>query len=118
MRVLLDADLPYRAKAPFLARQHDAMHVRDVGLSTAADRVIYHYAVAHRRLLVSRDLGFADVRAYPSRAHYGIVVLRVPSDWTAVHIVRVFETFLSRIDPEHLTRALTIVEPGGYRIRR
>lgn len=117
MRVLLDADLPHSAAVPFEAHGHDAVHVRDVRLLAASDLRIFLYATTHHRLVVTRDLDFSDIRRYPF-SQVGVIVLRVPPEWTAAQINRTLDVFLQKVNPAHLGKALTIVEPGGYRIRR
>lgn len=118
MRFLIDADLPYGLKSTFASHGHDAVHVRDLGLSSASDERVYHHAVTYRQFLVTRDLDFSDIRIYPPPTHSGMIILRVPSDWTVSKIQRIFDIFLRHVQPRQLIKALIIVEPGGYRIRR
>jgi predicted nuclease of predicted toxin-antitoxin system len=44
---------------------HDAVDVRDRGMGSATDDVIAEYARLNRRVLVTRDFDFADIRNYP-----------------------------------------------------
>ena len=94
-----------------------SVHVRDVGLESASDEKILRCAVRSRAVLVTRDLDFANVILHPPRTHYGVVVLRTPSHFTARHLNSLLRVFLSRERTERLTRRLTILEPGRYRTR-
>lgn len=69
-------------------------------------------------MIVSRDLGFADISQYPLGTHRGIIVFRLPPFFVRTQILKVVERFFSHIDLDSLAGALTIVEPGRYRIRR
>lgn len=117
MKFLLDANLPYSAKEVF-ASPHDAMHVRDLGLSAASDAVIIERAKKERAVLVTRDLDFANILRFPPRRYSGIVVLKIPSFYNAASIKRVLGEFLTKAKIESLPRSTVIVEEGRIRIRR
>jgi predicted nuclease of predicted toxin-antitoxin system len=57
----------------------DVVDARDVGLSGADDPEVFAHAQQEVRTLVSRDVDFADIIAYPPGKHHGIVVARIPS---------------------------------------
>jgi predicted nuclease of predicted toxin-antitoxin system len=94
----------------------DALHVQDVGLRDANDD-IFAYAQAEGRIIVSRDLDWSNLLDYPLGSHCGIVVLRVPPTFKAKQINAVLRAFLEDVEITQVERALTIVEPGRYRIR-
>ena len=117
MKFILDANMPYSAKKLF-RRPNRAVHVRDIGLAEASDDEIIERAIAEEAIIVSRDLDFANILLHPLDTHRGAVILRVPSYFTAEHINKVLKQFLLVISTKSLSRALTIVEPGQFRIRR
>lgn len=117
MKFILDANVPYSAKKIF--RKNDAaLHVRDIDLADATDDEILKRAVASGAVLITRDLDFANIVAYPPETHCGVIALRLPSHFTASQIKRVLKQFFSRIDKKSLQAALTIVEAHQYRMRR
>jgi predicted nuclease of predicted toxin-antitoxin system len=52
--------------------------VRDVGLRGQGGDAVFGYAQSKGLVLVTADLGFANVLRYPVGAHCGIVVARFP----------------------------------------
>lgn len=78
------------------------------------------FALAGRedRVLVSADLDFSDVRRFPLGVHPGVVVARLPNEWTADRLVDVLVSALTTLADEDLRGALVIVEPLRIRIRR
>ena len=97
---------------------HRARHVADVGLRGAPDQLVFDRAQNEGWIIVTRDVGFGNLLSYPLGTHVGIVLLRLPSTFTAGQIRTVLASFISDIDVGQLSRALTIVEPARYRIRR
>ncbi|MBI4331286.1 MAG: DUF5615 family PIN-like protein [Chloroflexi bacterium] len=59
MRFLVDADSPRLSIEILKKHSHDAVHVRDVLLPSAADGRILEHARKTERIVVSKDLGFA-----------------------------------------------------------
>lgn len=117
MKCILDANMPYSAKGVF-RRSDDAIHVRDIGLADASDDEILRYARREDAIVVSRYLDFANIILHPINTHAGAIVLRVPPWFTTEQIKKTLKRFFSIADIESLPRALTIVEPGQFRVRR
>ena len=64
MKFLVDHQLPV-ALARFIATQdHQAEHVRDLGLKEADDTVIWQRAIARDLVIVSKDEDFAVYTYY------------------------------------------------------
>lgn len=117
MKFILDANMPHSAKKIF-QRFGQAIHVHDIGLADASDDDILKHAQHEDAVLVSRDLDFANIILHPVNTHVGAIILRVLSWFIAKQIKKVLKQFLSAVDIKSLSRALTIVEPGQFRIRR
>ena len=115
---LVDENIPLSVISTLREQGYHARHVGDVGLRGAPDETIFDRAQEKGWLILTRDLGFGNLLDYPLGTHAGIVVLRVPSTFTAPQIRDVLGTFISSIEPEMLIGALAIVEPGRYRIRQ
>lgn len=116
MRLLLDQDV-YATTARFLlALAHDVVSIAGIGLSRAPDREILHTAQEQNRILVTRDRDFGNL-VFVQNLGAGVTHLRmVPTTLNAVHaeLKRVFKFH----PEEELAQAFTVVESGGYRIRR
>ncbi len=77
MRFKLDENLPIELAELFRRSGHDAQTVFDEGLAGAEDAEIASVCVRERRAVVTLDMDFADIRAYPPPEYAGIVVFRL-----------------------------------------
>jgi hypothetical protein len=71
--------LPRLVGTALSARGIDVLDARDIGLYGADDPQVFAHAQNDVRTIVTRDVDFADIVAYPLGTHHGIVVARVPS---------------------------------------
>jgi len=118
MRFLLDADVP-RSSAVVLSKLgHQVVDLRDIGLGGATDKEVIKYAKDNNLILVTRDVEFANFLRYPMGSHVGVVVLRLPFDFTSERINSVLKDFIRSVKVEDLLNNVTIVELGRYRIRK
>lgn len=116
MRVKLDENLPVQLKRLFSQFGHDAATVLDEGMGGATDAEVVAACLAEERVLVTQDLDFADIRAYPPAEYPGIVVFRLTSQgWDALlTTVAVLVRMLAGSSPKG---QLWIVEEARVRIR-
>jgi predicted nuclease of predicted toxin-antitoxin system len=118
MRFLVDANLPRSVIELLTNNGHQAEFSRDIGLAAVPDSFIATRALQNKAALLTRDLDFADIRQYPPRDYYGIVVIRAPDDFVATDIVRILERFIRQPNfMAQLVRRLAIVEPDRVRFR-
>jgi predicted nuclease of predicted toxin-antitoxin system len=97
---------------------YDAVDVRDVGLGAASDEEIAHYARARAMCLITGDLGFADIRAYPPQDYSGLMVLRLPTTAGREFILGLITAALRQTElVKALPGRLAIIEPGRIRLR-
>ena len=116
MLFLVDANLPRKAAEMIRRRGHEAVDVRDTALGGAPDEDIARYAREQKMCVLTRDLGFADVRSYPPEDFGGLVVLRLPRTATAGTILRLLGSLLEQAHVvERLPGRLAIVEFGRVR---
>jgi len=118
MRFLLDADIPRSSAKVFRKLGHKVVDVRDINLGGATDEEIIKYAKENNFILVTKDIEFASVLRYPTGSHVGIIVLRLPFDFTSEQINTFLDDFIKSVKIEELVNNVTIVELGKYRIRR
>jgi hypothetical protein len=65
----LDENLPERVRDALTAQGLDAHIVPQEGLSGARDDAVLQACIAEGRILVTLDLDFADICAYPPGSH-------------------------------------------------
>ncbi len=78
MKFKLDENLPELVRESLSELGHDAHTVAEEGLSGAQDEAVLQACVAEDRILITLDLDFSDIRAYPPGSYPGIWVLRPP----------------------------------------
>lgn len=115
-RFKLDENVPAEAVAVLAAAGYECHSVHEEALAGAPDATIAVACAREGRVLVTLDLDFSDVRAYPPGSHPGIVVLRPRApdrDGTLALLARVLPLF----EREPLTGCLWIVDAERVRVR-
>lgn len=112
----LDENMDPRCKEILAQEGYEVIMVQEERLSGATDIEISEAARAEGRCLITLDLDFADVPAFPPHWYPGIIVLRHPKPSTRglLSLVKQLARTLQVQDPEG---KLWIVEPGRLRIR-
>jgi predicted nuclease of predicted toxin-antitoxin system len=111
----LDENLSPSLAELFTSAGHDAHSVVEQGLGGAADPSVLIRCTQESRVLVTFDLDFANIQAYPPGEHAGIVVLRLATQshsLAAAALARV----LALLPGEPLIGALWIIEDHRIRI--
>ena len=112
----MDENLPVECAEYLETAGYDAETVDAEALSGSPDPVLFDHCRKEDRILVTLDLDFANVRAYPPRKHAGVVVLRPPNQdkRTLLSIVRRLAEMLPSKSPKG---QLWIVEADRVRVR-
>lgn len=108
MRAKLDESMPGEAAEILRSAGWECDTVHAEGLSGAHDQQIADVCRVESRVLVTLDLDFADIRAYPPEAYSGIVVLRLPTP---------SRDSVMRLLGRALPHQLWIIEPSRIRVR-
>jgi len=117
MRFLADAGISPRT-VEFLRRNgHDAVHVRELAMQRAADRLLVERARADERVVLTFDLDFGAILALGVLDHPSVVIFRL-TDERASSVNRRLEAVLTEQAQALASGALILVEDGRYRIRR
>ena len=116
MRFKLDENMPAELADLLRTAGHEADTVSEEGLKGSTDRLIASVCKDEKRVLVTFDLDFSDVREYPPEEYPGLCVLRV-SRQDPDHLIPVFEKILSLVDKEPIEKHLWIIEDDRVRIR-
>lgn len=116
MKFKIDENLPAECALIFREAGFEAATVAEQALSGAHDAVLLERCHAERRVLVTLDLDFANVQAYPPGSHSGIIVARTNSQdkATLISILKRSLPVLARRSPEG---QLWIVESDRIRFR-
>ena len=117
MRFKIDENLPVEAAFTFRESKFDADTIADESLSGAEDEAIAYRARAENRILVTLDLDFCNIRAYPPEDYSGIIVLRLKTQDkpTVLSYLRRVVAALRARNPD---RELWIVQHDRIRFRR
>jgi predicted nuclease of predicted toxin-antitoxin system len=116
MRFKLDENLPVEL-ADLVANQGwDCLTVADQGFAGHPDSDIAEVCQTEGRILVTLDVGFADIRSYPPKRYSGILVLRLRSQ-AKPRVLEVAERLLPTLRRESPQGQLWIVEDQRLRIR-
>ena len=117
MRFLADAGISPNT-VDFLRRSgHEAVHVRELGMQRAPDRLLVEMAQAEDRILLTFDLDFGEILALGVVARPSVVLFRL-SDERADSVNRRLEGVLSEQAEALASGVLILVEDARYRIRR
>ena len=117
MKFKTDENLPAEAAAVLRNHGFDAETVWDENLSGADDEAIATCVRKERRILITLDLDFASIQAYPPGEHAGIIVLRLETQdkFNVLAYIRRLAVAVSQRDPAY---ELWIVERDRIRIRQ
>lgn len=116
MRFKTDENLHPDASVFLSARGHDAITVWDQGLRGTLDEDLAQVCKQEGRVLVSLDLDFSDIRAYPPEEFPGILVLRLRSQ-DSKSVLAVLRRLLPLLEREAPAGQLWVVDETGVRIR-
>ncbi len=112
----IDENLPREASELFNQAGHDAITVIDQQLGGKPDSTIATVCQQERRVLVTIDTDFADIRIYPPKEFPGLVVVRLKQQDKS-HVLEVLQRLISMLPDEPLAEHLWIVEENRIRIR-
>jgi predicted nuclease of predicted toxin-antitoxin system len=117
LKFKIDENLPAEHAEILRAAGHDADTVADQKLTGAQDDLLIERCRAEGRILMTLDLDFANVQAYPVKSHPGIVVFRCKTQdkLTLIALLRRLVSQLHRNPPQN---QLWIVEQDRIRYRK
>ena len=116
MKFKLDENLPELVRDTLSELGHDARTVAEEGLSGAQDATVLQACVAENRILISLNLDFSDIRAYPPGSYPGIWVLR-PAKQTFKAIEGLVRAGVRLSAVERVLGQLWVIDDKRVRIR-
>ena len=116
MRFKIDENLPVEVAELLRQAGHDAATVPEQHLGGSVDSKVAAVCQRESRALVTLDMDFADIRAYPPDEFSGLIVLRLRRQDKA-YVLGILTRLLEMFARESLDGHLWIVEERQVRIR-
>lgn len=117
MRFLIDEDMPRSTARLLKEKGYEAIDVRDVGLRGAPDKDILAYAREKQAAVITADVGFAGFSFLASVDHYGLILVRVPNEFTISQINELLLASLQVLGGRNIAGSVAVIEPNKIRIR-
>ena len=116
MKFLIDENLPVELAERLRSAGYVAATIAEQDMVGEADTRVAEVCQREDRALVTLDLDFADIRAYPPEQYAGLIVLRLARH-DKRHVVEVFDRVVSLLEREPLAKHLWVVDEQSVRIR-
>ena len=91
-------------------------HLRDEGLQTLADQLIFQKALVEDRIIVTFDLDFGEIAALSQGKIVSVVILRL-SNARAEYVIQRLEAVIPTVEPALISGAIVTIEDTRHRIR-
>ncbi len=117
MRFLVDENLSPHVAAGLTNAGHDAVHVRDLGLTSATDSAIVDAARADGRVIVSADTDFGSLLAASGLSAPSIILIRRSSDRTAASVLALIVANLDQVAAALDQGAIVVLHNDRVRLR-
>ncbi len=116
MKFKIDENLPIEFADLFTARGYGATTVIGQKLQGKSDNAISDVCIREEGILVTLDLDFADIKAYPPSQFPGFIVFRIPRQNRKI-LTSLFQRTIPLIGQKPLEHRLWIIEETQIRIR-
>ncbi len=115
MKFKIDENLPSELADMLHAAGHDGSTVYVQQLAGQPDSMVSKVCKREGRIIVTLDVGFADIRQYPPKEYAGIIVLRLRNQ-DKMAVIQVFGQLIPLLSAE-ITNKLWIVDEKKVRVR-
>src|SRR5580698_3546745 len=117
MKIKLDENLPTDLVDVLVSCNHDVHTVPDESLTGQDDAVIFSRVSSERRLLLTQDLDFSDIRKFAPGSHSGIVLIRL-RDPSRRRLLERMRHILQTERIESWTGCFVVISDRKLRVRR
>lgn len=118
MRFLVDNAISPAVAKGLQNLGHDAVHVRDYGLQTAEDWVLFERAEKENRTIISADTDFAFLLAARNVSSPSVILFRKGSERNPLRQIELLQLNLTEtINAQLETGSILIIEENRIRIR-
>ena len=117
MRFLVDNALSPAVAERLREAGHDATHVRDYGMASAEDSVIFDRAAQEDRILISADTDFGVLLATRRSQKPSVILLRLSSPREPLRQADLILRNCSQVADDLLGGAIVIIEDARVRVR-
>jgi len=116
MRFKIDENLPDELSMMLRENGWDSKTIVEQDISGADDPRVAAICDGEDRILITFDMGFANIRAYPTADHPGYIVFRLARQ-DKPHVLRVAAHVVAKLRDRGLRNELCVVDEGRIRIR-
>jgi predicted nuclease of predicted toxin-antitoxin system len=96
---------------------YDAIHVREIGMASAADSVIINYALKNKRIVVSADTDFGTLLALNDSLKPSFILFK-RSDKRPVILLELLLNSLEALREDLEKGAVAVLEDSRIRLRK
>jgi predicted nuclease of predicted toxin-antitoxin system len=100
------------------AAGHDAVHLRDLGMQAATDRVVLERARADERILVSADTDFGGLLARSGASTPSVILIRRLAGRRAAEQAAIILANLDQVAEDLTAGAIVVLHEDSLRVRR
>ncbi|MBN1443095.1 MAG: DUF5615 family PIN-like protein [Planctomycetes bacterium] len=117
MRFLVDNSLSPRMTRALAEQGHEAVHVRDIGLATASDDIVFTEAAREDRVILAQDVDFGTILALRGDSRPSVVSFRCRLK-SADRLLALLVRTLPLVESDLASGSLVVVQDSRIRVRR
>jgi predicted nuclease of predicted toxin-antitoxin system len=117
VRFLVDNALSPLIAADLRQAGHNAVHIREIGLTSAADSLIFERAAAEDRVLVSADADFGTLLALRHSSKPSVILFRLENRGTPSHQSELLRLNLASLQDSLQQGCIAVLEDRRVRVR-